>query len=190
MSQSAQLFRLDDKRRHDVHHFSKRTYPHSFFHKALLHISHVHGLLHFDNPDAPNTRTSATCGNSPAVPAPVSAVLLSPSLFVPIRRKATALSRPEQWHMQGVSHERGTVHERTRIAVRYDISHFVIGKHGRKCHIASGKSLTYTHNVGLHAGMFPCKKFPGPSEAGCYFIKYQQQMIFLTQFLCLPQVFG
>ena len=66
MRQFAQFSRLNYKRRHDIHQFSKRTYPYPFFNKTTLHESHIYRFLHFNNPDSSQYTHISTCGNKAA----------------------------------------------------------------------------------------------------------------------------
>lgn len=46
-----QLFGRNDKRRHYIDQFAKRTEPDAFIHKTALQVCHIHRFFHLDHSD-------------------------------------------------------------------------------------------------------------------------------------------
>ena len=68
------------------------------------------------------------------------------------------------------------------------VRYFVGGQHGGQSHITSRQCFTDTHDIRFYSGMFPGKEFAGTSESCCYFVKYQENIIFFAEFFRFTQI--
>ena len=61
-------------------------------------------------------------------------------------------------------------------------------QYSRQRHVSSGQCFSYTHDIRFYSGMFPGKEFAGTSESCCYFVKYQENIIFFAEFFRFTQI--